>query len=70
MTSARAIEYRITQQLIQRRRGSSEPKSNPVAERIICVLAASAALLLVGSLSAELLWVAVGSGLVLALGSR
>jgi hypothetical protein len=70
MTSARAIEYRITQQLIEQRKGSSGPESGPVAERVICVLAASAALLLLGSLSAELLWVAVGSGAVLALGTR
>ena len=56
MTSARAIEYRITRNLIN---GDSAPARLTGAERTIAIAAASVALLVLGSLAPGLVFAAV-----------
>ena len=70
MTSARAIEYRITQQLLRRREGHSDCSRTRVVERLISVTAAVAALAVLGSFAQELLWALGGAAAVLTLGIR
>jgi len=70
MTNGKAIEYRITQHLMQRGSDNLLRAEVSAAERLIYLVAASAGLLLLGSLSAELLWVALGGAAVVAMGVR
>lgn len=69
MTHARAVEYRITRNLLQQRSGAGRrlPPAG-VVERLICSIALAAAMLLFGSFVPELLGVLVAASLVLALG--
>ncbi len=70
MTTAKSIEYQITQQLLRRRAGVTEPVDSQVVNRVIRIAAATVAVVLVGSYSQELLWVLVAATTVLALGIR
>jgi len=70
MTAARALEYHIVQQALQRRAAVEVQDMPPVAERLIAVLAATAGVFLLGSVLQELLWVLMGAGTVLSLGTR
>ena len=68
MTGTQLIEWEITRRLTGRgRAGSDQPATGQWAERLIAVLAVTAGLLLVGSLSEELLWAAVGVGTLVSL---
>lgn len=70
MTASKAIELRITRQLLSRRaagRGAS-PGLAP-AERLIALLAVTAGLFVLGALLRELLWALLAAATVLALGS-
>jgi len=71
MTTSRALEYRITRHLLRRR--EMERRRYPLsglAERIITAAAVVVGALLLGSLLQELLWVLLGAGTVLTLGTR
>jgi hypothetical protein len=69
MTAAKAIETRITRQLLKRRDVDDEQQDYAVwADRLIAVLAATAGLFIVGSYLEELLWIALAAGTVLTLG--
>jgi hypothetical protein len=58
MTAAKLIEYRITRQLLQRREEGGEQSGSSVwADRLIAILAVTAALFILGSFLEELLWV-------------
>jgi ABC-type bacteriocin/lantibiotic exporter with double-glycine peptidase domain len=70
MTTAKSIEYQITQQLLRRRAGVKEPVNTKVVNRVIRIAAATVAVVLVGSYSQELLWVVVAASTVLALGIK
>jgi len=70
MTTAKSIEYQITQQLLRRQAGVTEPVDSQVVNRVIRVAAATVAVVLVGSYSQELLWVVVAATTVLALGMK
>lgn len=70
MTTAKLIEYQITQQLLRRQAGVTEPVDSQVVNRVIRVAAATVAVVLVGSYSQELLWVVVAATTVLALGMK
>jgi ABC-type bacteriocin/lantibiotic exporter with double-glycine peptidase domain len=70
MTTAKSIEYQITQQLLRRRAGVTEPVDSQVVNRVIRVAAATVAVVLLGSYSQELLWVLVAASTVLALGIK
>ena len=70
MTTAKSIEYQITQQLLRRRAGVTEPVYSQVVNRVIRIAAATVAVVLVGSYSQELLWVLVAASTVLALGIK
>ena len=70
MTAARMMEYRITQQILQRRQGPvSRLPARAIAERIITTAAVTVALVLTGSYLQELLWVLLAGGAVLTLGT-
>lgn len=68
MTSARAIEYRITRDLMERHTGPGLEADLPVARRLICAAALAGAMLLFGSMMPELLGVLLASGVLVALG--
>jgi hypothetical protein len=70
MTTGRAIEYRITRNLLRRREGLPEPTDSRLAGRVITSVAVAAGLLLLGSYLQELLWVLLAAGAVLTLGTR
>lgn len=70
MTSARAVEYRITQQLLRQREGRSGLSHARIAERLITTAAVAAVLVVLGSCAQELLWAVVSGALVLTLGTR
>ncbi len=82
MTAAKLIEYRIIQQLQQRREVHSVRAVCPTqdeissgvhtgvqvwADRLIAVLALTVGLLLIGSYFEDLLWVALGAATVCSL---
>ncbi len=70
MTSARAVEYRITQQLLRRRgRAGGAPRHRGV-ERLIALAATGVALAALGAVAPELLWAFGACAAVLALGIR
>ncbi len=68
MTAAKLIEYRITRQLLQRRgEGGKQQGINPWPDRLIAILAVTAALFIVGSYLEELLWAALGAATIFTL---
>ena len=76
MTAARLIEYRITRQLIRRRSKRAEAEYFSLArharvhswvDRVICVLAVTACLAVVGSYAEQLLWVILAAASAIAL---
>ncbi len=70
MTAAKALEHRITRQLLQRSEVASTSLEAAWADRLIAVLAVTVALFMIGSVLEELLWVAVAAATVFALGCR
>lgn len=69
MTAAKAIEYRITRQLLKRRDVDDEQQDYAAwADRLIAVLATTAGLFIVGSYLEELLWIALAAVTVITLG--
>ena len=70
MSTARMIEYRITRDLLRRRRPGSALANRQLAERLISAAAVIAGLLLLGSYLQELLWALLAGGTVLTLGTR
>jgi hypothetical protein len=70
MTNARAIEYRITQQLLRQREGGETASRHRFTERLITAAAVTAVLLLLGSCAQELMWAILGAAGVLTLGTR
>jgi hypothetical protein len=75
MTAARAEEYRIIRQLVERagaasaarRAGGRAVQTTIFAERAIAVLAATAGLFVLGSVAQELLWAAIAAVSIVAL---
>lgn len=71
MTYARAIEYRITRNLLESSGGTPiEESATGLAEKLICSVALAGVMLLFGSLLPELLAVLVAGSAVLALGGK
>ena len=70
MTNARAIEYRITRQLLQRQHAAGEEGSRygSWVERAIRVAAVTAGLFVVGSYLQELLWALLAGGAIVSMG--
>jgi hypothetical protein len=68
MTAAKLIEYRITRQLLQRREEDGEQSGSSVwADRLIAILAVTAALFILGSFLEELLWVLLAAATIFTL---
>lgn len=78
MTAAKHLEYQIIRRLLRRREASNEPRiavqsrisradSTPWVDRLIGILALTAALLVLGSYLEELLWAAVAGTTLLTL---
>jgi hypothetical protein len=67
MTSARAIEFRITRDLMTRRSASAQAVESPVVRRLICVAALAGGMLLFGSMVPELLGALLAAGVLAAL---
>jgi hypothetical protein len=59
MTAAKATEYRIIQQLLQRQEGGEPASMSLLAERLIAILATTAGVFLLGAYLQELLWVLI-----------
>jgi len=70
MTASKAIEYRVTRQLLQRREVVKKRQLARLADRVITVTAVTAALFLLGSYLQELLWALLAASAVLTLGTR
>lgn len=71
MTVSKAVEHRITRELLRRRQGGpTSCRANRLAERLITAAAVAALLVLTGSYLQELLWVGMFAGAVLTLGTR
>lgn len=70
MTSARAIEYRITRNLAERAPAADPAEHSRLVEQVIAISAVAAGLLLFGSYMPELVAAAVAGSLVWALGTR
>jgi hypothetical protein len=71
MTTAQAIEYRITRQALQRR-SKKAPRAgfDTWADRLIAVLAVTAGLFVLGSYLQELLWVSLAAGAIVTMGIK
>ena len=69
MMTGKAMEYRITRQLIQRRQQGRRSGTATAVERLLTAAAVCAALLLMGTYLQELLWVGLGGSAVLTLGT-
>lgn len=71
MTTAKAIEYHITRQVMQRRCEGKQgvSTSSGWADRLIAVVAVTAGLFILGTYLQELLWVVIAAATVMALGS-
>lgn len=69
MTNARAIEYRITQQLLQRQHSAGQLGSRygSWVERAISVAAVTVGLFVVGSYLQELLWALLAGGAIVSM---
>jgi len=61
MTTARLIEHRITREILLRREEGNPPAGSSTfwTERLIAVVTVTAALVVVGSYSSEVLWAGV-----------
>jgi len=70
MTSARAIEYQITRDLLSRDAPIARHAPTRIVERLIGVVATAACLLLFGSYMPELVAAGVAASAVWVLGSR
>ena len=70
MTTARAIEYQITRDLLTRGAAQPDAAPNRAVERLIAVVATAAGLLLFGSYVPELVAAGVAASAVWVLGSR
>ncbi len=70
MTSAKAIEYRITRGMLERHSAPIRDDRQPLARHLICATALAGGMLLFGSLVPELLWALLGAGALVALGGR
>ena len=71
MTTAKAIEYRISQQLMRRREDANGPGTcSRVTHRLISVLSVTVVLAALGSYLPELLWVLMGAGSILVIGTK
>lgn len=68
MTSARAIEYRITRDLLDRHAGGVPEPELPLARQLICATALAGAMLVFGSMMPELLGALLAAGALAALG--
>jgi hypothetical protein len=71
MSTAKALEYRIIQQLLHARTGRSPDRHGsgiPWAERVIAILGLTVGLLTLGSYLQELLWVLLVVGAVFVMG--
>jgi len=69
MTTAQAVEHRIVQGLLSRP-ASPAQSPTPTADRLIRLTATTALVFLLGTYLQELLWVALGSATVVALGFK
>jgi hypothetical protein len=70
MTAAKAIEYQITRQLLQRQQGVATGSDfNLWVDRLIAILATTAGLFLLGSYLEELLWAVLAAGTIVTLGA-
>ena len=70
MTSGRAIEYRVTQQVLQRRMESGEVHSHRFVNRFIAIVAIAGGMLLLGSFFQELMWAIVAGAGIVSMGLR
>ncbi len=70
MTAIRAVEYRIIQDLLQRRSTGEEFASgNRWAMRLVSIASLCAGMLLLGGVLQELVWVLLAAGAALAMGA-
>ena len=70
MTSARAIEYRITRDLLQAAPACSDGPDLGIAERVISIAAVATGLLMFGSLLPELVVASLAGSVIWGLGQR
>jgi hypothetical protein len=70
MTTAKLVEYQITQQLLRRRESGRSSLQNRIVERTIRTAAIVVGMVLLGSYLQELLWVVLAAGGVFALGVK
>lgn len=72
MTTARSIEQQIARNLMRRRERepSASSRTTLVADRVITIAAVTVGILFLGTYLQELLWVVLGAGAVLTLGTR
>ena len=70
MTTAKLIEYQITQQLLRRREGGNASLQDRIVERTIRAAAIVVSAVLMASYFQELLWVVLAVGGVFALGIK
>lgn len=70
MTAAKLIEHRIIRNVIRRRESGATHQLSGLADQLITAAAITAGLLLLGSYLQELMWVLLGAGVVLTLGTR
>ena len=69
MTSARAIEYRITRRLVRERDHGGARPGRRGAEQIITWAASCVVLAVLGAVAQELLWAVAAGAIVLTLGT-
>ncbi len=70
MTAIRAVEYRIIQDLLQRRsEGEVSSTGNRWALRLVSIASLCAGMLLLGGVLQELVWALLAAGAVLAMGA-
>jgi hypothetical protein len=70
MTTAKLVEYQITQQLLRRREEGRSTLRDRIVERTIRTAAIVVGMVLLGSYSQELLWAVLAAGSVFALGIK
>ena len=70
MTTAKLIEYQITQQLLRRREEGNASLQHRIVERTIRAAAVVASMVLMASYLQGLLWVVLAVGGVFALGIK
>ena len=70
MTSAKALEYRIAQQIMHQRNGIDSALPAKLVDRVIRIAASTAGLVLLGSYLQGLLWVVLAASAVLMLGIK